>query len=113
MPRATERPIRLEAAAGGAGGSWYVLLEGLARLVRDVHPWIDLHVVEGGGVMNHADVGAGRIPVAILNPPMTVAARTGRAPFDRHRLSRAWRRTRDASRRAAFGYRSYSSVWQA
>ena len=48
---------------------------GLARLVRDVHPWIDMHVVEGGGVMNHANVGAGRIPVAILNPPMTVAAR--------------------------------------
>ena len=81
MPPATERPIRLEAAAGGAGGSWYVLLEGLARLVRDVHPWIDLHVVEGGGVMNHADVGAGRLPVAILNPPMTAAARAGRAPF--------------------------------
>ena len=47
---------------------------GLARLVRDVHPWIDMHVVEGGGVMNHANVGAGRIPVAILNPPMTVAS---------------------------------------
>jgi TRAP transporter TAXI family solute receptor len=82
VPPATERPIRLEAAAGGAGGSWYVLLEGLARLVRDIHPCIDLHVVEGGGVMNHADVGAGRIPVAILNPPMTMAARAGRAPFD-------------------------------
>ena len=66
MPPAPERPICLEAAAGGAGGSWYVLLEGLARLVRDVHPWIDMHVVEGGGVMNHANVGAGRIPVAIL-----------------------------------------------
>jgi len=79
---APERPIRLEAAAGGAGGSWYVLLEGLARLVRDVHPWIDLHVVEGGGAMNHAGVGAGRIPVAILNPPMTVAGRAGRSPFD-------------------------------
>lgn len=82
MSPAPERPIRLAAAAGGPGGSWYVLLEGLARLVRDVHPWIDLHVVEGGGVMNHADVGTGRIPVAILNPPMTVAARAGRPPFD-------------------------------
>jgi len=76
------RPIRLEAAAGGAGGSWYVLLEGLARLVRDVHPWIELRVIEGGGVMNHTNVGTGRVPVAILNPPMTVAARAGRPPFD-------------------------------
>lgn len=50
--------------------------------MRDVHPWIDLHVVEGGGVMNHANVGTGRIPVAILNPPMTMAARAGRPPFD-------------------------------
>src|SRR5262245_47167096 len=42
-----------------------------------------MRVVEGGGVMNHADVGTGRIPVAILNPPMTVAARAGRPPFER------------------------------
>ena len=76
-------PIHLDAAAGGAGGSWYVLLDGLARLVREIHPWIDLRVVEGGGVMNHADVGAGRIPVAILNPPMTAAALAGRPPFER------------------------------
>ena len=60
-----------------------MLLEGLARLVHDVHPSIDLRVVEGGGVMNHADVGAGRIPVAILNPPMTAAALAGRPPFER------------------------------
>jgi TRAP transporter TAXI family solute receptor len=79
---APERPIHLDAAAGGAGGSWYVLLEGLARLVREVHPWVELRVVEGGGVMNHAYVGMGQPPVAILNPPMTVAARTGRPPFD-------------------------------
>ena len=78
----TRRPVRLDAAAGGAGGSWYVLLEGLARLVREVHPWIEMRVVEGGGVMNHADVGTGRIPVGILNPPMTVAARAGHPPFE-------------------------------
>lgn len=70
--------MRLDAAAGGAGGSWYVLPEGLAGLVREVYPWIELRVVEGGGVMNHANVGTGQPPVAILNPPMTVAARTGR-----------------------------------
>ena len=74
--------IRLDAAAGGAGGSWYVLLEGLAKLVREIHPWIELRVVEGGGVMNHADVGTGRVPVAILNPPMTAAALAGRSPFE-------------------------------
>ena len=79
----TQRPVRLDAAAGGAGGSWYVLLEGLARLVHEVHPWIEMRVVEGGGVMNHEAVGTGRMPVAILNPPMTVAARAGRPPFDR------------------------------
>jgi TRAP transporter TAXI family solute receptor len=74
--------VRLDAGAGGAGGSWYVLLEGLAQLVHEVHPWIELRVVEGGGVMNHADVGRGRLPVAILNPPMTAAALAGRSPFE-------------------------------
>ena len=82
MTKKSERPVRLEAAAGGAGGSWYVLLEGLARLVCEVHPWIELRVIEGGGVMNHANVGRGQLPGAILNPPMTVAARAGRPPFD-------------------------------
>jgi hypothetical protein len=77
-----ERPIRLDAAAGGAGGSWYVLLEGLARLVRDVHTRIELRVIEGGGVMNHATVGMGQPPAGILNPPMTAAARRGYPPFD-------------------------------
>jgi TRAP-type uncharacterized transport system substrate-binding protein len=64
----------LKAAAGGAGGSWYVLLEGLAALVGEVHPNLRIEVVEGGGVMNHAEVGSNQLPKAILNPPMTVAA---------------------------------------
>lgn len=73
----------MEAAAGGAGGSWYVLLEGLASLVRRIHPEIVVTVTEGGGVTNHALVGEGRLPMAILNPPMTVAALAGTAPYNR------------------------------
>ena len=80
---AERRPIELAAAAGGRGGSWYVLLEGLARLVRDVHPAITITVVEGGGVANHALAGSGRLPMAILNPPMIAAALAGRSPFER------------------------------
>jgi hypothetical protein len=75
-------PIHLSAVAGGAGGSWYVLMEGLARLVGEVHPEIRIQVVEGGGVSNHARVGAGEIPVGILNPPMTAAAVAGRRPYE-------------------------------
>jgi TRAP transporter TAXI family solute receptor len=73
----------LKAAAGGVGGSWYVLMEGLARLVAEVHPQIHIEVVEGGGVSNHVRVGSGEIPIGILNPPMTAAAIAGRAPYDR------------------------------
>jgi hypothetical protein len=75
-------PIQLEAAAGGQGGSWYVLLEGLAALVRRAHPELDIQVVEGGGVSNHSLVGSGQLPMAILNPPMTAAALAGTAPFE-------------------------------
>jgi hypothetical protein len=74
--------IHLDAVAGGAGGSWYVLMEGLARLVGEVHPGIRIQVVEGGGVSNHARVGAGEIPLGILNPPMTAAAVAGRRPYE-------------------------------
>ena len=73
----------LQAAAGGAGGSWYVLLEGLAELVAELEPEVRLQVVEGGGIMNHANVGSGALPAAILNPPMTVAALAGRPPYER------------------------------
>lgn len=73
--------IHLKAAAGGAGGSWYVLMAGLASLVAEVYPQIHIEVVAGGGVANHARVGSGEIPMGILNPPMTAAAIAGRAPY--------------------------------
>ena len=74
--------IRLSAAAGGKGGSWYELLEGLATLVHRVHSYIEIEVVEGGGVSNHTLVGSGELDMAILNPPMTLAALSGESPFD-------------------------------
>ena len=73
--------IHLKAAAGGAGGSWYVLMTGLAALVAEVYPHIHIEVVAGGGVANHARVGSGEIAMGILNPPMTAAAVVGRAPY--------------------------------
>lgn len=75
--------IELEAVAGGTGGSWYVLMEGLAALVAAMHPQIRIRVVPGGGVSNHARVGAGEVALGILNPPMTAAAIAGRTPYDR------------------------------
>src|SRR5262245_25441424 len=75
--------VRLSAVAGGSDGSWYVLMEGLARLVAEIHPHIRIDVIEGGGVSNHARVGSGEIPMGILNPPMTAAAIAGRRPYDR------------------------------
>jgi len=72
----------LKAAAGGAGGSWCLLMEGLACLVAEIHPQLHIEVVEGGGVSNHARVGSGDLPMGILNPPMTAAAIAGRQPYD-------------------------------
>jgi hypothetical protein len=77
-----QQSVRLNAAAGGAGGSWYVLLEGLAKLIHDIAPGLEIQVVEGGGISNHENVGLCRIPMAILSPPMTIAALAGKAPFE-------------------------------
>jgi hypothetical protein len=41
-----QQPIRPNAAAG----SWYVLLEGLAKLIHDINPNLEIQVVEGGGI---------------------------------------------------------------
>jgi hypothetical protein len=35
----------LKAAAGGTGGSWYVLMEGIARLVAEIYPSLHIEVV--------------------------------------------------------------------
>ncbi|HSX82218.1 MAG TPA: TAXI family TRAP transporter solute-binding subunit, partial [Candidatus Saccharimonadia bacterium] len=59
-------PTHLTAAAGGRGGSWYVLLEGLASLIHEICPALTITVVEGGGVLNHALVGAGQLPIALI-----------------------------------------------
>jgi TRAP transporter TAXI family solute receptor len=75
--------VRLRAVAGGKGGSWYVLMEGIARLVEATHPALRIEVEPGGGVSNHARIGAGEIEMGIANPPMTAAALAGRAPYDR------------------------------
>src|SRR5439155_9812898 len=40
-------PTHLTAAAGGRGGSWYVLLEGLASLIHEICPALTITVVEG------------------------------------------------------------------
>lgn len=79
----SEGAISLKAVAGGRGGSWFVLMEGIARLVAEMHPAIRIDVVEGGGVMNHSLVGSGEVDLGILNPPMTAAAVEGRDPYDR------------------------------
>lgn len=71
------------AAAGGRGGSWYVLLSGIAELVAEVRPDVRFEVEAGGGLQNHANAGSGEIPFAILNPPMLTAALAGLPPFDR------------------------------
>ena len=85
----THRPtVHLKAAAGGAGGSWYVLMTGLAALVADVYPHMHIEVVAGGGVANHARVGSGEIAMGILNPPMTAAAVVGQQPRIRRRIQR-------------------------
>jgi TRAP-type uncharacterized transport system substrate-binding protein len=57
----TDPTTHVTVVAGGNGGSWYVLMEGLARLVGEVHPELYIEVVEGGGVSNHARIGAGEV----------------------------------------------------
>src|SRR4030095_17270395 len=60
-------PTHLTAAAGGLGGSWYVLLEGVANLIHEVCPALTITVVEGGGVLNHALVGSGQLRMDMMN----------------------------------------------
>ena len=71
----------LRAAAGGAGGSWCVLMEGLARLVAEIIPSSTLRWWKAAG-SPPCPGGGGGAPDGDSNPPMTAVAIEGRGPYD-------------------------------
>lgn len=74
-------PITLQASAGGVGGVWYIVLAGVAELIKEKAPEIQVKVVPGGGLINPPRVGKGDVQIAMVFAPQAAATYYGRDPF--------------------------------
>ncbi|MFH1124650.1 MAG: TAXI family TRAP transporter solute-binding subunit [Pseudomonadota bacterium] len=75
------KPITLQGSAGGVGGVWYIVFAGIAELIKEKAPEIQIKVVPGGGLINPPRVGKGDVQMAILFAPQAAATYHGMDPF--------------------------------
>lgn len=74
-------PITLQGSAGGVGGVWYIILAGVADLIKEKVPEIQIKVVPGGGLINPPRVAKGDVQLAMVFAPQAAATYYGRDPF--------------------------------
>ncbi len=75
------QPISLQGSAGGVGGVWYIMLAGIADLIKEKVPAIQIKVVPGGGLINPPRVGKGDVQMAVVFAPQAAASYHGMEPF--------------------------------
>lgn len=79
--QAKVKPITLQASAGGVGGVWYIVLAGVAELIKEKVPEISVKVVPGGGLINPPRVAKGDVQMAMVFAPQAAATYHGMDPF--------------------------------
>ncbi|UFN47018.1 TAXI family TRAP transporter solute-binding subunit [Roseomonas sp. OT10] len=79
------RPARaqgtLEFVAGSLGGGWYTMAAGVAALVKDENPDIQIRVVPGGGLANPTRINNGQSQMGWGIDAFTAAAVRGEEPY--------------------------------
>ena len=74
-------PVRLTWTAGGTGGGWYVLAAGIAKIIKEKAPNIEISVIPGAGTQNQPIVGSNKVELGFGMPPFVVAALKGTDPY--------------------------------
>ena len=72
---------RLTWTAGGTGGGWFVMAGGVAKIIQEVDPDIQINVIPGGGTKNQPVVGTNKAELGWALPPFVVSARKGMDPY--------------------------------
>ena len=71
----------LEFVAGSLGGGWYTMGAGIAALVRDENPDIQIRVVPGGGLANPTRINNNQSQMGWGIDAFTAAAARGEEPY--------------------------------
>lgn len=79
--RAAAAQSTFEWVAGSLGGGWYTMAAGLASLVREENPQIQIRVVPGGGLANPTRIQNGQSQMGWGIDAFTAAAFKGEEPY--------------------------------
>ena len=71
----------IEWVAGSLGGGWYTMAAGLAALIKDENPDIQIRVVPGGGLANSTRVNNGQSPIGWGIDAFAASAFKGEEPY--------------------------------
>lgn len=72
---------RIEWVAGQLGGGWYTMSTGMAKLVQDKNPGLNIRVVPGGGTANPSKIEQGQSQLGMGLDIFAKAARDGTGPY--------------------------------
>lgn len=79
--RTASAQTTLEWVAGSLGGGWYTMAAGLATLIREENPEIQIRVVPGGGLANPTRIQNGQSQMGWGIDAFTAAAFKGEEPY--------------------------------
>lgn len=78
---ASAAKYRLTWTSGGTGGGWFVMAGGIAKIIQEADPDIQINVIPGGGTKNQPVVGTNKAELGWALPPFAVAAVKGMDPY--------------------------------
>ena len=79
--RSASAQTTLEWVAGSLGGGWYTMAAGLASLIREENPQLQIRVVPGGGLANPTRIQNGQSQMGWGIDAFTAAAFKGEDPY--------------------------------
>ena len=82
-PALAGEKVRLTWSSGGTGGGWFVMAAGMAKIIEEKAPNLQVNVVPGGGTNNQPIVAAKKADLGWGLPPFVMAAYKGQDPYDK------------------------------
>jgi len=82
-PALAGEKVRLTWSSGGTGGGWFVMAAGMAKIIEEKAPNLQVNVVPGGGTNNQPIVAAKKADLGWGLPPFVMAAYKGQDRYDK------------------------------